>query len=47
MNPLEYLNNRYLENLPQNFTVNLVDKSSFTKWIQERNYNDCRFKYLN
>ncbi|KAL0100146.1 hypothetical protein PUN28_019526 [Cardiocondyla obscurior] len=32
MNPLEYLNVSYFENLPQNLTINLMNNSSFTKW---------------
>ncbi|XP_011706719.1 PREDICTED: leucine-rich repeat-containing G-protein coupled receptor 5-like [Wasmannia auropunctata] len=31
MNPLEYLNVRYFEDLPQNLTINLINKSKFAK----------------
>ncbi|KAL0100147.1 hypothetical protein PUN28_019527 [Cardiocondyla obscurior] len=41
MNPLEYLNVSYFENLPQNLTINLMNNSSFIKW-DERNRLNCK-----
>ncbi|XP_036144288.1 protein artichoke-like isoform X2 [Monomorium pharaonis] len=34
MNPLEYLNVAYFKNLPQNLTINLIDKSKFAKYYK-------------
>ncbi|KYQ52560.1 hypothetical protein ALC60_08275 [Trachymyrmex zeteki] len=34
-NPLEYLNVKYFENLPQNLVIDLINNSNFTKWIQD------------
>ncbi|XP_077267764.1 podocan-like isoform X1 [Temnothorax americanus] len=32
MNPLAHLNVKYFESLPQNLTIDLINKSSFAKW---------------
>ncbi|KAL6427845.1 hypothetical protein ACFW04_008350 [Cataglyphis niger] len=36
MNPLEYLDVSYFQNLPQNLTINLVQRSDFSYWNSDK-----------